>query len=237
MKTAYAYYRTSSAANVGADKDSLDRQRAAVASCAAVQGLEIAGEYYDAAVSGADPIQARRGFSDMLAVMLGNCARVIVVENATRFARDLMVQEIGYRMLKDRGIDLVAADSPDSFVSDTPTAVLIRQILGAVAQFEKTMLVQKLRGARDRKSAKLGRRVEGAKRLVPVAVVTIRLAKHLRDSGLSLRQVSTTMALRGVKGPSGRPYGAQSIKAMLAKADGLPPSVGEFDDFWKDVSV
>jgi DNA invertase Pin-like site-specific DNA recombinase len=232
MKTAYAYYRTSSATNVGVDKDSLARQKASVAACAASQGLQIVGEYYDAAVSGADPVEARKSFGEMLAAMLGNCARTIIVENATRFARDLMVQEIGYRMLKDRGIELVAADSPDSFVSDTPTAVLIRQILGAVAQFEKTMLVMKLRGARDRKSTKAGRRVEGAKWLLPVPVPTIRLASHLRGGGMSLRQVSAAMAERGVLGPSGHPYGAQSIKAMLARAASLPDSTGPFDDIW-----
>jgi hypothetical protein len=37
---------------------------------------------------------------------------------------------------------------PDAFLDDTPTAVMIRQILGSVAQLEKAMLVSKLRGAR-----------------------------------------------------------------------------------------
>lgn len=41
IKTVVAYYRTSSASNVGPDKDSLERQRAAVAACAASQGLRI----------------------------------------------------------------------------------------------------------------------------------------------------------------------------------------------------
>jgi hypothetical protein len=35
-------------------------------------------------------------------------------------------------MLRSRGIDLIAADSPTSFLDDTPTARLIRQVLGAV---------------------------------------------------------------------------------------------------------
>jgi hypothetical protein len=39
-------------------------------------------------------------------------------------------------------------DDPDAFASDMPTAVLIRQILGAVSQFEKASLVAKLAGAR-----------------------------------------------------------------------------------------
>ena len=39
------------------------------------------------------------------------------------------------------GYDLIAADSPSSFLEYTPTADLIRQVLGAVSQFEKASLV------------------------------------------------------------------------------------------------
>src|SRR5277367_4774408 len=85
MKTACAYYRTSSAANVGNDKDSLKRQQEAVRSYAERSSVEIVHEYYDAAVSGADAIDTRNGFKDMLAYMLGNGARTILVETANRF--------------------------------------------------------------------------------------------------------------------------------------------------------
>ena len=39
------------------------------------------------------------------------------------------------------GYDLIAADSPSSFLEFTTTADLIRQVLGAVSQFEKASLV------------------------------------------------------------------------------------------------
>ena len=38
-----------------------------------------------------------------------NGVRTIIVETASRFARDLIVQETGYAMLKERGIDLVGS--------------------------------------------------------------------------------------------------------------------------------
>jgi DNA invertase Pin-like site-specific DNA recombinase len=82
----------------------------------------------------------------MLEALDANGTRTVVVETANRFARDLMVQEIGFAMLRARGINLIAADSPSSFLDDTPTARLIRQVLGAVSEFEKAMLVAKLRG-------------------------------------------------------------------------------------------
>ena len=162
---AVAYLRTSSAANVGADKDSERRQREAIEAFARSAGYEIVESYYDAAVSGADPVTTRPGFSAMLERLLSNGVRTILVETASRFARDLIVQETGHEMLKARGIELVAVDSPDSFVADTPTANLIRQVLGAVSEFEKAMLVEKLRGARERKRRETGRKVGGRKKL------------------------------------------------------------------------
>ncbi len=89
----------------------------------------------------------------MLKHIAGNGVRTIIVETANRFARDLITQETGWRFLRDAGIALIAADSPDAFLDDTPTTVMIRQILGSVAQFEKAMLVAKLRGARQRMKA------------------------------------------------------------------------------------
>ena len=61
------------------------------------------------------------------------------------------IQLTGHDFLKSLGIALIPATAPDFFTEDTPTAVLVRQVLGAIAQFEKTSLVAKLRAARDRK--------------------------------------------------------------------------------------
>jgi len=62
IRKAVAYLRTSSKANVGADKDSDKRQRAAIEAYAKAAGYEIVDTYYDAAVSGADPVDVRPGF-------------------------------------------------------------------------------------------------------------------------------------------------------------------------------
>src|SRR5215475_15450657 len=64
---AIAYLRTSSATNVGADKDSDKRQREAIAAFAKRAGYDLVGEYYDQAVRGADALDARPGFAAMLA--------------------------------------------------------------------------------------------------------------------------------------------------------------------------
>lgn len=218
--TAVAYYRTSSATNVGADKDSLKRQQEAVRGYAKAQKLEVVREFYDAAVSGADPVMDRAGFADMLGYILGNGARIVLVENASRFARDLAVQIAGHDMLKGHGITLVPVDAPDSFENETPTAVMVRSILGAVSQFEKEALVLKLRKARDRKSAELGRRIEGnpAFRAAAAPEAHVKAARAANAKGLSLRAVAKDMAARGFVARSGKPYSAQSVKVLLRRA-------------------
>ena len=83
---AVAYIRTSSATNVGADKDSDKRQRAAIAAFAKRAGFALMDEFTDAAVSGADPIETRPGFSALLDRIEGNGVRTVIVEDASRFA-------------------------------------------------------------------------------------------------------------------------------------------------------
>lgn len=160
---AVAYYRTSSAANVGDGKDTEKRQREAVRKYAKANDIDIIEEYYDAAVMGADPVDERPEFARIMDRLASNGVKTVLVETASRFARDLIVQETGWRMLRAAGIDLIAVDSPEAFLDETPTAVLIRQILGAVSQFDKAMTVAKLAGARKRKAAANGGKCEGRK--------------------------------------------------------------------------
>src|SRR4029078_10917147 len=90
--TAVAYIRPASAADVGADKDSDKRQRAAIEGFAKRAGFDLVGEFTAAALSGADPIETRAGFAALLDRIESNGARIVIVEDASRFARELITQ-------------------------------------------------------------------------------------------------------------------------------------------------
>ena len=90
--------------------------------------------------------------------------------------------------------------------------MLIHQVLSAVSQFQKAELVAKLKGARDRKRGTDKNYREGRK---PASPAAIKLARWLQRKDLSLREISAGLAEQGSLGPSGRPYGTQSIKVML----------------------
>jgi DNA invertase Pin-like site-specific DNA recombinase len=233
---ALAYLRTSSATNIGADKDSEKRQREAIQAFAKRAGFEIVHEFYDAAVSGADAIETRPGFATMLEHIAGNGVRTILVETANRFARDLIVQETGHKMLKRRGIEIIAADSPNAFVDDTPTITFVRQVLGAVAQLDKAMTVAKLHGARERKRREDGW-CEGGAPLHVRYPEAVRTAKRLHRANpvtgkrRSLRKISAELAAAGHKmvrkyrgSEAPRPFNPATVKAML---EGPMPAASE----------
>jgi DNA invertase Pin-like site-specific DNA recombinase len=219
-KEAIGYIRTSSAANVGEGKDSERRQRIAIEAYARRAGIVIVDWFEDAAVSGADAIDVRPGFSAALARIAGNGVRTVIVETANRFARDLMVQEVGFAKLRELGITLIAADSPASFLDDGPTSKLIRQILGAVAEFDKAMTVAKLKGARDR-VRRLKGKCEGRKSYVErdggpelVALAT----EVSKRPHMSLRKIAAELARQGMTTAGGKPFSASAVQAMLAQA-------------------
>jgi DNA invertase Pin-like site-specific DNA recombinase len=220
LTKAIAYFRTSSATNVGEDKDSLKRQREAVTKYAKAAGYEIVAEYADDAVKGSDPVDARPGFAAMMTRIAGNGVRTIIVETASRFARDLIVQETGWHMLTDAGITLIASDSPDAFLDDTPTAVMIRQILGSVSQFEKAMLVAKLKGARDRKKAatgKCGGRKRYAERSPELVAMAKKLARYpVNGRKRSLRHIAAELEAQGHVTSDGKRYAATAVARMIA---------------------
>ena len=217
---AVAYLRTSSKTNIGPDKDSDKRQQAAIDAYAKANRFEIVATFYDAAVSGADPVTDRPGFAEMLERLMSNGARTIIVESPDRFARDLMVQLAGHDMLKAKGISLIAASAPTFFIEDTPTAVLVRQVLGAVAQFEKATTVAKLAAARKRKRA-TGVKVEGRKSHAETNPDAVALAKRLarkkpKGGQMSLRAIAAEMAAQGFLNERGAPFNHKSIASMLA---------------------
>ena len=151
MQSAVAYLRTSSETNVGFMKDSCDRQLEACEACAAHFGFSIAAHavFSDPGVNGSDPVVGRPGFDKLLKFCEANNVLHVFFESCDRFARDNLQQEVAYRKLKAAGFSLYSAAAPTSFLHDTPTGKLVRNILGAIAEFDKSTVVQRMMHARN----------------------------------------------------------------------------------------
>jgi DNA invertase Pin-like site-specific DNA recombinase len=122
-------------------------------------------------------------------------------------------------MLQREGIELIPVDAPTFFTDPTPTAEMVRQILGAVSQFEKANLVAKLRHARDRARERNGR-CEGRK---PVPAEVLSAARKLARvnpktrARRSLREIAAELDAQGFRAPSGRTYLAGSVALMIRR--------------------
>jgi DNA invertase Pin-like site-specific DNA recombinase len=179
----YAYLRVSSTGQL--DGDGPVRQFDSVTAFANRHGFLLAsGDFLDD-ISGAVDGMERPAFIRLL----GQCERgdAIVVERLDRLARTLMVQEIMLAECRTRGVVVYSADQEMVDQADTgadPTRKMIRQVLGAVAEWEKTAISLKLKKARDRIRETSGK-CEGAKPYgqYPGENAVIETVKSLHEQG------------------------------------------------------
>jgi DNA invertase Pin-like site-specific DNA recombinase len=84
-------------------------------------------------VSGADPIETRPGFGELLDRIEGNGVRSVIVEDASRFARELVTQELGILALIRRGVTVITSSGDNLTDSSDPARTMMRQVAGAFA--------------------------------------------------------------------------------------------------------
>jgi DNA invertase Pin-like site-specific DNA recombinase len=143
------YLRVSGVSQINGDGP--ERQRESIAKFAGSAEYHIKQEFFDG-VSGAKDTFDRPALTDLFTAIRANGVRLVLVERADRIARDLMVGEIILAEFRKLGVKVLECEGgTDLTVEDKePTKVLIRQILGAISQFEKCIIVQKLAAARRR---------------------------------------------------------------------------------------
>jgi hypothetical protein len=102
-----------------------------------------------------------------------------------------------------------------------PVVLVAGVELGDVVEYEKARLVAKLKGARDRASARLGRRVEGRKGYRDTNPDLVREAKRLArkspktGEARSLREIARELAGLGHVTAEGKPFSASQVQRLL----------------------
>jgi hypothetical protein len=86
--------------------------------------------------------------------------------------------------------------------------------LGAVAQFDKSMTVSKLRGARDRKRRQNGK-CEGRKSILERNPLIVQAAQALDGPHISLRTIAAGLAEQGFLSERGTPFSPGVVAGML----------------------
>jgi DNA invertase Pin-like site-specific DNA recombinase len=195
MTKAYGYLRVSGKDQI--DGDGFPRQRTAIEAYARAHDLKIVQWFEEKGVSGT--IADRPAFQEMMLALLADGVRTVIIEKLDRLARDLMVQETIIGDLRKQGFELLSTCEPD-LCSDDPSRKLVRQIFGAIAEYDRAMIVLKLRAARERKRAKTGR-CEGRKAFgsLPHEKGALKRMRELYRQGMTYSAIAVQLNSEGFK--------------------------------------
>jgi hypothetical protein len=147
--------------------------------------------------------------------------------DASRFARDLIAQELG--VIK-RGMRVITASDEDLTEASDPSRVMMRQIAGSFAEYEKARPVAKLKAARERKrAASPTHKCEGRKSWAEINPELVREAKRLRRGSSkghqrSLREVAAELAKLGFMNERGVTFSAASVRSILIWSANTSPA-------------
>ena len=133
-----------------------------------------------------------------------------------------MVQESVIADFQRKNLSLVSLSEPDLLIED-PSRIVMRQMLGAFYQYEKTLLVAKLRGARQRVKAQNARceprKPYGTR---PGKDVVIERKRQLRHSGLAVDKIAESLNAEELKPrTAGSRWHQTSVYRILKMANAL----------------
>lgn len=213
MKQAYGYLRVSGKGQL--DGDGFPRQISAIEKYAQTHGIEVLEVYREEGVSGKKELEHRPALQALLGALQTSGVKLVLIEKLDRLARDLMVQETIVADLQKDGFELISVAEPD-LCSDDPSRKLVRQIFGAIAEYDRAMIVLKLKAARQRAKAEHGR-CEGEKPfgLLVGEAGTVARMRSLRESGLSYQKIAAALDSEGLRPRYGEQWNPIVVNRVL----------------------
>jgi DNA invertase Pin-like site-specific DNA recombinase len=165
-------------------------------------------------------------FNRMLACILANGVRTILVESLDRLARDVMVQSLLLAKSGQNGVALVTCSTGDDVVAamaDDPMRKALVQIQSVFSELEKSRLVGKLRRAREAVKEKTdkceGRKAFGEKPGERETVDLMRLLRRKRrGKRMSFAKIAAALNQRSVPTRTGAEWQTTTVRNILSRA-------------------
>jgi DNA invertase Pin-like site-specific DNA recombinase len=212
----------------------LEIQEEAIRAWARANRHRIVGVFTDAGVSGTNGIENRAALPDVLDTLDAGRAGGVVVYRLDRLARSLVAQEQLLMEIRKLGAEVFStAGGEQEFLRDDPddpSRTLIRQILGAVAGYDRAMIRMRLRRGQQKKIEKggygggrppYGYAAAGGHLLPrPEEQAVIARAKDLRRGGGSLRAICSSLEAEGFHPRSGSQWHPVQVSRMLDERQG-----------------
>jgi DNA invertase Pin-like site-specific DNA recombinase len=213
-RKAFAYLRVSGKGQV--EGDGFTRQLKAVKDYAKAHDIRLVKVFREEGVSGT--LEHRPALTELMEALHGNGVRLVLIERIDRLARDLVVQESILADLRRSEFELVSVTEPD-LLQDDPSRIAFRQIMGVFAQYEKTMIVLKLRAARQRTKARTGR-CEGRKPFGfhPGEKRVLERMRALRSEGLGFDRLAAQLNTEGFETRKGTPWHGFVVNRIVSRA-------------------
>lgn len=188
----------------------LEAQEAAIRDYARRHDVRLVAVLRDEGVSGSNGLDARVGLAEALARLEAGEAEQLIVSRMDRLARDLVLAELTIARLRDRGVPVISVAEPDlDTESDDPTRTLVRQVLGAVAQFERALIRGRMAAGKAAKAAQggytggrpgYGHAAKDRELVVnPSEQRVVELVTTLRRKGESYRAIASALEAEGLR--------------------------------------
>lgn len=231
MKLA-AYIRVSTEGQV--DAFGKDVQKSAILRWAELNGHTITAMFEEDGVSGKTDSGDRPALRQLIekAERLPNHIEGIVAFDATRIARRLVVQETLLNLIRSAGLKVFTTTAGEmTGDDDDPTRIMIRQILGVIAEFDHRNTVKRLHSGRVEKASRggyiggtpvYGYRVTGAgKNAVLVSDADeMRVIEEIRrrhHNGESLRSIAVSLNNRQIPTKMGSKWTPVQVSRIIKR--------------------
>lgn len=226
---AFAYLRVSTAEQA-TNGNGLQVQTDAIRHYCAEHGVDLAAIYRDEGVSGSNGLDDRQGLAEALAALEAGRAGALIVYRLDRLARDLGLQETILARLKRKGIAVISATEDVDSLSDDPTRTLMRQMLGAIGEYERAIIrgrmagglaVKRARGGYTGGQPPLGSVVLGHELVAdPTEAATVQRIVELRQSGASYRHICSVLTAEGRRPKRGGPWHSAAVRKVYERVAG-----------------
>jgi len=175
-------------ARVSTDGQSVENQLQELEAVARKEGWQIVQRYVDKGISGAKGRKDRPGFDGLCKSAMRREFDLIAAWSVDRLGRSLLDLVTFLKDIHAKGINLYL--HKQGLDTTTPTGEMMFQMMGVFAQFERTMIVERVKAGLKRAKAegrKLGRpRVDGK--------VTAKVLA-LRKEGKGMRKIASELGI------------------------------------------
>lgn len=225
MSNLIGYLRVSTQGQA-VDGFGLSSQKREIMKYGVANGHTIVSWCQDAGVSGTVDGLEREGFRCVVDKLRAGEADGLIAFDLSRIARALHLQEAALRVLWDMGAQTWTVTAGD--VSDDgsdPTRTMLRQIMGAVAQFQRSEQIRLMQLGKARKIAGGGRgsgpapfgwRAERGELVKdPAEQAVVAKIRKMRVEGFTLREIANKLNAEGIPAKRGGTWVFQQVDFVL----------------------